>query len=86
MRRNGFGMKRFEDVWSDLYRSSQNGLAQICSIRQVTEVCSSYKRQRVPHYERIGQRMTYLAIVFAAKLSVNHFTHLPNRSGEVVQC
>ena len=79
------GTKRFGGVRSDLYRSSRNGLARIRSIRQVTKVYSSYKRQRIPHYERMGQRMNCLAIVFAAKSSLNRFIHLPNRSGEVAQ-
>ena len=68
-----------------LYRSSRNSLARIRSIRHVTEVYSSYKRQRILHYERMRQRMNCLPIVFAAKSSLNRFIHLPNRSGEVVQ-
>ena len=80
-----FRTKRFEDVRSDLYRSSRNGLARIRSIREVAEMYSSYKRQRILHYERMGQRMNCLAIVFVAKSSLNHFIYLPNCSGEVAQ-
>ena len=76
-----FRTKQFEDVRSDLYRSSRSSLARIRSIRQVTKVYSSYKRQRILHYER----MNFLAIVSAAKSSLNRYIHLPNRSGEVAQ-
>ena len=44
----------------------------------MTEVCSSYKRQRILHYECMGQRMNCLAIVFVTKLSLNRFIHLLN--------
>ena len=33
-----------------------NGLTRICSVRQVTEMYSVYKRQRILHYERTGHK------------------------------
>ena len=73
-------------TYGTIYRSSRNGLTRICSIRQVTTMYSSYKRQRILRYECMGPCMNcLLTIVFATKLSLNRFIQLLNHSEEVVQ-
>ena len=47
---------RNETIRGGIYSHSPYGLARICSVRQVTEMYSVYKRQRILHYERIGYK------------------------------